>query len=132
MIHEYNDGGRSKYFSDMRVGDCVTRSFSLGLGKDYLSMYELINKIAKSKQTYKISGFEFSDDSTAKDGVYPRIIRMVGKHFDLKFKRKKGIIKDLKGNKLVITKEHMTCVKDGILLDTHDCSDVEYYGYYEL
>lgn len=132
MIHKYNDGGRSKYFSSDRVGDCVTRSFSIGLGKDYLLVYEMINKIAKSKQTYKISGFEFTDDSNAKDGVLPRIIRMIAKHFNLKFKRKKGIIKDLKGNYLILTKEHMTCVKNGILLDTHNCSHLEYYGYYEI
>ena len=135
MKFQYSDGGRSQYFSGI-VGDCVTRAFSLGLDKSYLEIYELVNKISQLELDdikKKGIGKKKQDISSASSGVYQKTIRRIGDHFGLKYKKKLGMVKKLKGrNYLVVLAEHMTCIRDGIILDTHDCSDLEYYGYYEL
>lgn len=134
MKFQYSDGGRSKYFSGV-AGDCVTRSFANGLGKSYLEVYELVNRISQLERfDMKIkSNRKKKDISSAFGGVYPNTIKKLAYHFGLKFNSKTGKIKNLKGrNYLVLLHEHMTCIRDGILFDTHDCSDLDYYGYYEL
>ena len=135
MKFQYSDGGRSLYFSGI-VGDCVTRAFSLGLDKSYLEIYELVNKISQLElEDIKKKGIgkKKQDISSASSGVYQKTIRRIGDHFGLKYKKKLGMVNKLKGrNYLLVLAEHMTCIRDGIILDTHDCSDLEYYGYYEL
>ena len=136
MKFQYSDGGRSLYFSGAAEGDCVTRAFSLGLDKSYLELYELVNKKSQLElDTIKVKGIgkKEKDISSAGGGVYPKTIRTIADHFGLKFKAKVGKVGKLKGkNYLVLLAEHMTCIRNGIILDTHDCSDLEYYGYYEL
>lgn len=135
MKFQYSDGGRSLYFSGI-VGDCVTRAFSIGLNKSYLEVYELVNKISQLElEDVKKKGIRKKkiDISSASSGVYQKTIRKIGDHFGLKYRNELGIVKKLKGrNYLVVLAEHMTCIREGILLDTHDCSDLDYYGYYEL
>lgn len=136
MKFQYSDGGRSMYFSGTAEGDCVTRAFSLGLNKSYLEIYELVNKKSQLElNSIKIKGIgkKKKDVSSARGGVYPKTIRKIADHFGLKFKARVGKVGKLKGkNYLVLLAEHMTCIRDGILLDTHDCSDLDYYGYYKL
>lgn len=43
MRFSYNDGGRAKYFSASKVGDCVTRAIAIATNTDYKEVY---NKIA--------------------------------------------------------------------------------------
>lgn len=135
MKFQYSDGGRSLYFSGI-VGDCVTRSFAIALGKSYLEMYELVNRISKLERVdmkIKSNGIKRKDISSACGGVYPETIQKLAYHFGLKFNRKTGKVKNLKGrNYLVQLQEHLTCIRNGIMIDTHDCSDLEYIGYYEL
>jgi len=134
MKFQYSDGGRSKYYSGV-VGDCVTRAFTIGLEKSYLEIYELVNKTSqlerfdmKIKSNRKKKGI-----SSACGGVYPTTIKKLAYHFGLKFNPKTGKVRGLKGRDyLVLLQEHMTCIRNGILFDTHDCSDLEYIGYYEL
>jgi hypothetical protein len=127
MKWEYTDGGRSNYFSGI-AGDCVVRAFAVGLGKNYLAMYEKVNFICN--ENVKIKG---QDSSSSSSGVYPVDIRRIGKYFGLKYNRKKGLTKHLKnGNYIVLQGGHLTCVKNRKLLDTHDCSEEEYYGYFKL
>ncbi len=135
MKFQYSDGGRSLYYSGVAEGDCVTRAFSNGLGKSYLEVYQLVNKTSELELfVMKIkSNRNKKNISSACGGVYPTTIKKLAYHFGLKFKPKSGKIKNLKGRDyLVMLTEHMTCIRNGILLDTHDCSDLDYYGYYEL
>jgi hypothetical protein len=127
MKWEYTDGGRNNYFSGI-ASDCVVRAFAIGLGKNYLAMYEKVNFICN--ENIKIKG---QDSSSSSSGVYPVDIRRIGKYFGLKYNRKKGLTKHLKnGNYIVLQGGHLTCVKNRKLLDTHDCSEEEYYGYFKL
>jgi hypothetical protein len=137
MKFQYSDGGRSNYFTGI-TGDCVTRSFTNALDKDYLEVYRLVNQICENqkKESEIIRGLSLGytiEDGNARDGVYPRTIRMIAKHFNLKFKRKNGKTKNLKkGKYIVLQYGHLTCVKDGILLDTHDCSCDKHIGYFKV
>jgi hypothetical protein len=125
----YHDGGRCKYFQG-NVGDCVTRAFAIALDLDYLTTYELINTISKNKS---IQMKTKEKGSSARTGVYPKTIGMIGKHFNLKYRLKKGIIKNIRTKSYILCLNgHLTCVKNGVLMDTHDCSEKEYYAYYEL
>jgi hypothetical protein len=129
MKFMYCDGGRSKYFQDV-VGDCVTRAFAIGLDADYLSVYELVNNISKNKS---IQMKTKEKGSSARTGVFPKTIGMIGKHFNLKYRLKKGIVKNIRSKSYILCLNgHLTCIKNGILMDTHDCSEQEYYAYYEL
>jgi hypothetical protein len=40
MDVKYDDGGRHKYFSAPKAGDCVTRSIAIASGLDYLVVYK--------------------------------------------------------------------------------------------
>ena len=135
MKFQYSDGGRSMYFSGI-AGDCVTRAFSIALGKSYVEMYELVNQYSQLERTdmkIKSNRIKTKDMSSACGGVYPKTIASIARHFGLKFHPKTGKIKNLKGrNYLLLLHEHMTCIRDGIMLDTHDCSGLDYIGYYEL
>ena len=88
MKFQYSDGGRSNYFTSI-TGDCVTRSFTNALDKDYLEVYRLVNQICENqkKESEIIRGLSLGytiEDGNARDGVYPRTIRMIAKHFNLK------------------------------------------------
>ena len=135
MKFQYSDGGRSLYFSGI-AGDCVTRAFAIGLGKSYLELYELVNKKSQLELVdikKKGIGKKKKDISSSNSGVYEETIKRLGKHFGLKYKKGRGLIKELKGrNYLVMLSEHMTCIRNGIMFDTHDCSELEYVGYFEL
>lgn len=138
MKFQYSDGGRFLYFSGV-AGDCVTRAFAIGLGKSYLEVYELVNKISQLERLdMKIKGNRKRKDiSSAFGGVYPETIVKLAHHFGLKFRSKTGKLKDFKkvfqGRKyLVLLEEHMTCIRNGILFDTHECFDKDCIGYYEL
>jgi len=130
MNWEYNDGGRFKYFSG-DVSDCVTRSFAIGLDKDYLSVYELINKICNQTKSTEIK--TCGDFSSSADGIYSITIKKIGMFFGLKYIKKNGLTKNLKyGNYLVHQYGHMTCIKNGIVYDVMDCSTDKYIGYFKL
>lgn len=135
MKFQYSDGGRSIYFSGV-VGDCVTRAFSIALGKSYLEVYQLVNRYSQLERIdmkIKSNRIKQKDISSACGGVYPWTIKKLALHFGLKFNPKTGKIKNLKGrNYLLLLHEHMTCIRNGIMFDTHDCSDMNYIGYYEL
>ena len=126
----YTDGGRSLYFSEVRSGDCVTRSFATALGKSYLEVYERVNKISQIEYS---SNKKIKGKSSATGGVYPHVISKLAEYFELKFKPKTGIVKNLRrGKYLVLTDGHMTCMLNGVNFDTHDCLSETYCGYYKI
>ena len=42
MQHRVNDGGRSKYFKDDCVGDCVVRALAIATDQDYLEVHKYV------------------------------------------------------------------------------------------
>lgn len=125
----YSDGGRSKYFKG-RVGDCVVRAIANATGKDYKEIYDGINRLAKGERT----GSRKRGKSSARNGVYKETEKKyIEGELGWVWVPLMGIgtgcqvhlsSHDLpaKGNYIVRTSRHLTCVKDGKLYNTYDCT----------
>lgn len=128
MKFVYSDGGRSKYFKADNVGDCVCRAICNATGKDYMEVYKALNALAKKERR----GSKKRGVSSARDGVYKDTKRKYLESLGWVWHPTMGIgtgcsvhltAKELPmGNLIVAVSRHSTCVKDGVLYDTYDCS----------
>lgn len=118
MKVKYDDGGRSKYFTASRVGDCVTRAIAIATQRDYKEVYNTIAKIV---------GY------TPRNGVYKNDTKKVMKHFGGRWVSCMtvgvGCTTHLKENEIpmkgrIICKcsKHVVAVIDGVIHDTYDAS----------
>lgn len=124
-----SDGGRSKYFTGKGTGDCVCRAICNATGKDYKEIYNLINEYSKDEKiTKRKKGI-----SSARDGVYKGTTkRVIEEYLGWKWHPLMTIgsgckvhLKEdelPKGTLIVRVSKHITCVKDGVIYDTYDCS----------
>ncbi len=144
MEFVYSDGGRSKYFKGKNARDCVCRSICNATGMDYMDVYNGINEIAKKEHT----GKRKSGKSSARNGVYKYtykkyIEEVLGWKWHPTMQIGSGCKVHLRkeelpsGTLIVSVARHNTCVKDGVLYDTWDCStncygeeNVCVYGYW--
>lgn len=124
----YSDGGRSNYFKGT-TRDCVCRAICNATGEDYKKIYDLINQLSKSERT----GKRKKHKSNARTGVYKDTCRKViedilGWKWIPTMTIGSGCQVHLnendlpKGTLIVRVTRHLTCVKDGVLYDTYDCS----------
>jgi len=141
MEFVYADGGRSHYFKATKVGDCVTRAIANATGKDYKEVYDALNAIAQNERT----GTRKRGISNSRKGVYTGTCRKyiegeLGWVWVPKMEIGSGCTTHLrdgelpsKGTYIIRTSKHFTCIKDGKLYDTYDCSrggDRCVYGYW--
>lgn len=136
----YSDGGRSRYFKADNVGDCCVRAICNATGKDYKEVYDAINELAKRERT----GSRKRKVSNARNGVY---VQTAHKYIEdvlgwewhptmqigsgCKVHLKEGELPD--GALIARVSRHYTCVKNGVLYDTYDCSEEGtrcVYGYW--
>lgn len=135
----YSTGGREKYFNAKVVGDCVCRAIANGTGMDYKEVYDLINSYASKEHITRHK----KSKSTARNGVYKDTIYRVMTDLGWEWMPTMYIgsgckvhlnEKELpKGTLIVSLSKHLTCVKDGKLYDTYDCTRGGtrcVYGYY--
>lgn len=118
MKIKYNDGGRSKYFTASKVGDCVTRAVAIATGRDYKEIY---NEIAK------LVGY------TPRNGVRTKDTKKVMAHFGgvwhscmsigtgCKVHLADGEI-PMQGRIVCSVSKHLVAVIDGVIHDTFDAS----------
>ena len=128
MEFVYSDGGRSKYFKAEKVGDCVTRAIANATGIDYKEVYDALNQIAKSERKTKRK----RSTSNSRNGVYKdtfkKYLESKGYKFTPCMTIGSGCKVHLKSDELpkgtliVSVSKHLTCVKDGVIYDTYDCS----------
>lgn len=129
MEFVYSDGGRSKYFSAQGVGDCVVRSICNATGMDYKEVYDGINELAKLERT----GKRKRSKSNARNGVYKSTYKKyIENVLGWKWHACSGIgigctthltAEELPtGNLILSLSKHNSCVRDGVLYDTYDCS----------
>lgn len=130
MEFVYATGGREKYFKATNVGDCVTRAIANATGVDYKEIYDALNHIAKTSRKSKRE----RGTSNSRNGVHTRIAKKyiegvlgwiwvpcmgIGTgcqvHVD-------GDELPKEGNYILNLSKHFTCIKDGVLYDTYDCS----------
>ena len=98
-----------------RIGDCVIRAISVALNKDYYDiLYELFN----------ISNY-FNCDMIVKD-CYNKLL---SGYYNLKKysgmnKTVEQVANDFRDKTLILrVKNHLTCSKNGVIIDTWDTSD---------
>lgn len=141
MEFAYNDGGRSKYFRAPCVGDCVTRAICNATGKDYKEVYDRLKAMAKKESVKTHRGHK---KSSVRDGVFKetwkKYLEEIGwEHvITAKIGQKEKVHlneKELPTDQTMIVQvsRHLTCVKNGVLYDTYDCTrDGErmVYGYW--
>lgn len=140
MEFKYSDGGRSNYFKATDVGDCVTRAICNATGKDYKEVYKALNELALNEKVSKHRG---EKRSSSRDGVfketYTQYLKDLGWEWHPTMIFGQGCTTHLKADELpsgtiiVSVSKHLTCVKDGVLYDTYDCSRGGtrcVYGYY--
>lgn len=123
----YSSGGREKYYRVIKVGDCVTRAIANATGKDYKDVYDTVNSYAARER--KIRG---RARSSARDGVNSDTIRRILKDMGWRWISTMHIGKGCQvhlneeelpsGILIVRISKHLTCVKDGKLYDTYNCT----------
>lgn len=125
----YNDGGRSKYFKASNVGDCVTRAICNASGKDYLEVYKSLNELAKREHITKRK----KSISSSREGVYTETAKKyIEGTLGWKWHSCSGIGMSERthltesevpsGTIIARLSKHFTCVSDGKIIDTYDCS----------
>ncbi len=135
----YSDGGRLKYFQTKNVGDCGVRAICNATGKDYKEVYDAINELAKKEHR----GKRKKSISNARNGVYvetmKKYLASIGWKWHATMEIGKGCRVHLdeqelpSGTLIVRVSKHYTCVNNGHLFDTYDCSRDQsrcVYGYW--
>ena len=118
MKFVYDDGGRMRYFKAANVSDCVVRSLAIVTGMDYKQVYD---------ETRHLVGY------TPRNGVYPKDVKKVMKHFGGKWvacmKVGEGYKVHLANDEIPMQarivcnlRKHVVAVINGIIHDTYDSS----------
>ena len=118
MRFVYCDGGRSLYFKAKNVGDCVSRAIANATGLDYKQVYKDLTKLA---------------GGSVRNGTPPKAYKKYLDSLGWKWVACSGIGTGCqvhlceselpKGKTLIVRlSKHLTCVKDGVLYDTYDCT----------
>lgn len=141
------DGGRSKAGFVGTTGDCVTRALAIATGEPYKLVY---NELFETAKEYSRTKKDAVAERIRIHGATPR--RGVNKQIYDIFLKKRGwgwipkkeekngkcllneeYFGEKKGTYIVRVSKHLTVVKDGVLLDSYDCSREGkrgVYGYY--
>lgn len=126
----YSDGGRSKYFKASNVGDCVVRAIANATNIDYLEIYNRLKELAKEESVKHHKG---NKQSSVRNGVFKetwkKYLDEIGwKHIiTAKIGQSEKVHlneNELPTDKIMIVQvsKHLTCIKNGVLYDTYDCS----------
>lgn len=114
----YNDGGRSKYFKANNVCDCAIRAIAIATGKDYLEVYNDLKKLNNGKSCRNGTPKKVDKAYLKSIGWKRTPTMLIGK----------GCTTHLtedelpNGTLIVQVSHHLTCIKDKVIYDTHDCS----------
>ncbi len=105
----------------IKTGDCVIRAISLALDKTWDEVFDDLVKIAKEKSSVPNMDIVFFEYLSSFDRITPKVEK--GK--------KRMRVGDLpKGTYIVKAANHVTCVKDGVLMDSWDCRKKCAYRYW--
>lgn len=114
----YSDGGRSRYFKADNVGDCAVRAIANATGKDYKEVYDALKGLNNGKSCR---------NGTPKN-VDKKYLQQLGWEWHATMGIGTGCQTHLNADELpngtliVSVSKHLTCVKDGVIYDTYDCS----------
>ena len=105
----------------LKTGDCIVRAISLALNKPWHEVFDDLVKIAKEKSSMPSMDIVYFEYLSSFDRITPKVEK--GK------KRMK--VSDLsEGTYIVKVANHVTCIKDGTLMDLWDCRNKCAYRYW--
>jgi len=129
-----SDGGRSNYFKGEKAGDCVTRAIVHATGKNYKEVYDELFELGRNWGTKKTAKtLKIRENASPRNGVNKKVLKhYIENVLGFNWVSCSGIGKGIsvhvkenelpKGNIILKLSKHLTCVKDGVLYDTYDCS----------
>lgn len=118
MKFVYDDGGRSKYFKATDVGDCAIRAITNATGIDYLKVYNDLKELNGGKSCRNGTPKKVDKAYIQSLGWKWKPTMLVGKGCKVHLRED-----ELPSGTLIVqVSKHLTCVKDGVLYDTYDCS----------
>lgn len=129
MQFKHSDGGRSKYYTAEGVGDCAIRAIANATGKDYQEVYKALKELNGGKSCRNGTPKSVSKKYLMRLGWVWHPTMQIGEGCKVHLRAEELP----KGTLIVQVSRHLTCVKDGVLIDTYDCSrDGErcVYGYW--
>ena len=113
----YNDGGRSKYFTAKNVGDCGVRALSIASGRDYKECYDLLRKISGESPRNGLARKYFAKAAQQLGAVWCPTMKIgAGCTTHL---REREI--PMHGRIVCNVSRHYVAVIDGVTNDTYDC-----------
>lgn len=132
MKFVYATGGREQYFKAKDVGDCVTRAIANATGVDYKEVYDALFYLTKTRR-YSKRERVYAQESP-RNGIFKRVAKKyiegvlgwewvpcmgIGTGCQVHVRSD-----ELPNNEPIILNlsKHFSCVKDGALHDTYDCS----------
>lgn len=142
----YNDGGRLEAGYKGQTGDCVCRAICIATGKPYQEVYDVLANGNATQRKGKREGNK-AGKLTASRGIntkrkwFADYMDSLGFVWTPTMLIGQGCKTHLKADELpngiliVNVSKHFTCVIDGIINDTYDCSREGtrcVYGYYKL
>lgn len=132
MEFVYATGGREKYFKATNVGDCVTRAITNATGVDYKEIYDRLAYLTKTRRPSKREK-KYAHESP-RNGVFTRVAKKyIEQELGWVWVPCMGIGTGCQvhltseelpstGNIILNLSHHFSCVKNGVLYDTYDCS----------
>ncbi len=124
----YNDGGRSDAGFKGNTGDCVVRAITIATGFTYSEIYSTMNLFVKDERLTKRK----RNKSASRTGVHKDQIQKFLNALNWTWTPTmfigQGCKVHLKADELpsgiliVSLSKHVTCVIDGVINDTYDCS----------
>ncbi len=124
----YNDGGRSDAGFKGITGDCVVRAITIATGFTYSEIYSTMNLFVKDERLTKRK----RNKSASRTGVHKDQIQKFLNALNWTWTPTmfigQGCKVHLKADELpsgiliVSLSKHVTCVVDGVINDTYDCS----------
>lgn len=145
MEFTYNDGGRLAAGYKGKTGDCVARAIAIATGMSYQEIYSKLASGNKSQRNTKRTRKSLAGKKTASKGIYTKrkwfkdLMHELGFEWISCMQIGSGCKVHLnseelpKGKLIVAVSKHYTCVIDGVLNDTYDCSRAGkrcVYGYW--
>lgn len=137
MEFQFNDGGRGDAGYKGKTRDCVCRAISIALEIPYQQVYDDLNNLIKNSRKTK-----HSKKSHSRKGIHKKFYHkyLADKGWKWMPCQKIGVgctanlkKEDLPNGRLIVrVAKHLTCVIDGVLNDTWDCSQYKtcVYGYF--
>ena len=118
MRFSYNDGGRAKYFSASKVGDCVTRAIAIATDTDYKDVYNKITDIVGYTPRNGVRKTDTKKVMKAFGGVWHACMT-IGSGCKVHLADNEI---PMRGRIVCSVSKHVCAVIDGVINDTYDAS----------